>query len=208
LPPLLQDVEDDFTPRERRAHNGFARRVMRRWRTARRVTPHDDNPFQHALDETAAVNLRVRTRRARKRISATSLMFAAFTAVFSVFLLVMTWAVLRDLRFWDAQVHAREVQLVALQDQLDVGRKRLAVLQSPKGREEILNSKGYIRPGDRFLLFPSTPEEKREAMIPRNDLSPHPPSMEEGRSTSTWRRAGDTLGQWWRNLTAPAPAKP
>jgi hypothetical protein len=45
-------------------------------------------------------------------------------------------------------------------------------LQWEKGRTQSLVERGYIKPGDRILLFPTTPEERLRAELPRNDLAP------------------------------------
>jgi hypothetical protein len=193
-------VEDVFPVRERRARRGLASRVMKSWRKARRVTPREDNPFEHALDESGAVNLRLRGRRARKRIGATTLVCGLAASAFSLCLIVMTWAVLVDLRNWQGQVSAKQVQLEVLHEQLDSGRKRLAVLQSSKGREQLLHENGYIRPGDRILLFPTTPAENQDALPSPTDSATKPLVIENGSTSSSWRRAGDMLGTWWREL--------
>jgi hypothetical protein len=82
----------------------------------------------------------------------------------------------------------------------------LSVLTSSAGREQLLLEHGYLKPGDRFLLFPITPEEERAAALPKNDLSPHPPSMQIGEADdSAWQRAGRTIGRAWQRFSGEAP---
>ena len=53
-----------------------------------------------------------------------------------------------------AQVEEKQTQLTALERQRDEEKGRLAHLKSEKGREQLLVERGYLKPGDRFLLFP------------------------------------------------------
>ena len=52
------------------------------------------------------------------------------------------------------QVGQKEIQLAALEKQKHEEGKKLAYLQSEKGREQILAQRGYLKPGDRIPLFP------------------------------------------------------
>jgi hypothetical protein len=52
------------------------------------------------------------------------------------------------------QVRQKEVQLTAINKQKYEEEKRLAYLRSEKGRDQILAERGYLKPGDRILLFP------------------------------------------------------
>jgi hypothetical protein len=87
-----------------------------------------------------------------------------------------------------------------LQKQEENGRRRLAQLSSPRGREQVLVNNGYIKPGDRLLLFPRTAEEDRAARAPKNDLVQQPAPAQPG----FWSRVKNA----WRGFTAPpAPAR-
>lgn len=146
-------------------------------------------------------------RRVRKRIRATAILIALVSAVFSLSLMAMTHVVWAEYRLYQGEVERKETTLDELQEQLETGHKRLAVLQSPKGREQLLIEHGYIRPGDRILLFPPTPEQRQAADIPKNDLSPHPAArIDDSANSSAWRRAGDTLQNWWQEFNAPTSA--
>lgn len=52
------------------------------------------------------------------------------------------------------QVAEKQTQLDALERQKNEEQGRLAHLKSEKGREQLLVERGYLKPGDRFLLFP------------------------------------------------------
>jgi hypothetical protein len=128
------------------------------------------------------------------------------------------------------QVEQNEVKFNTFKTQHEAMQRRLASLQLEKGREQILVEKGYVRPGERILLFPPEPEDARLTDTPQtgtpqngmspaaapysNDLSsnfsvsPQPTAAPQAAS----RHSGGTLSGWWRSLrglphgTAPGPA--
>lgn len=59
-----------------------------------------------------------------------------------------------ELKSTKSHVAAKQITLAALQAQLDQGKKRLAAFTKGTGRERALAENGYIRPGERILLFP------------------------------------------------------
>lgn len=59
-------------------------------------------------------------------------------------------------------VDKKETQLAALEKQKHEDEKKLAYLQSEKGQEQILAQRGYLKPGDRILLFPVEAEASGE----------------------------------------------
>ncbi len=58
-----------------------------------------------------------------------------------------------------ARVRTKQVTLQALRAQLDAGRKRLAAFGGGSGRERALAENGFVRPGERILLFPPSTKE-------------------------------------------------
>ncbi|HVF10196.1 MAG TPA: hypothetical protein VNA16_05305 [Abditibacteriaceae bacterium] len=131
-------------------------------------------------------------------------------------LLAMISIVRADYREIKARADSKATLLAVLREQQRIGERRLAVLESGGGHEELLLDHGYIRPGDRILLFPATPEERRRREIPKNDLAPHPPAPHpplitedaaNATTASAWQRAGAVLGGWWRTLKATAGLK-
>ena len=121
--------------------------------------------------------------------------------VFSLFFLIIGSFRLTDYHRYQAQVSDKREQLAAIHKQRDIGRRRLAILNSSTGQEQLLLERGYLPPGDRFLLFPATPAEERAATIPKNDLAPHPPALEnEDAGVSSWQRAGRSMGRLWNRF--------
>lgn len=137
-----------------------------------------------------------------RRANLVTMIVAVVAGVVGLGLLVMIAMAQKDYNSWQAQVEFREKQLAALDEQHDVGKRRLAALASPKGRDQLLVEHGYLHPGDRILLFPATPAEKQAADIPKNDLSPHLLSPQDGSAdpnASIWKRTADTFRSWWNS---------
>jgi hypothetical protein len=66
-------------------------------------------------------------------------------------------------------VAKKETQLAALEKQKREDEKKLAYLQSEKGQEQIQAQRGYLKPGDRILLFPVAADasgDNSSAVIP------------------------------------------
>lgn len=63
-----------------------------------------------------------------------------------------------DHQMMRVSVQQKQTQFAALQEQENEEKRKLAYLQSEKGREQILAERGYLKPGDRILLFPPDPE--------------------------------------------------
>lgn len=98
------------------------------------------------------------------------------------------------------RIARKQETLNDLKKQEENGRRRLAQLSSPRGREQVLVNNGYIKPGDRLLLFPRTEAEERAARAPRNDLVTREAPAQPG----LWSRVTSA----WRGFTAPpAPAR-
>lgn len=60
------------------------------------------------------------------------------------------------------QLEENRVQWAALERQRQEEEQRLSFLKSDEGRGQLLAERGYLRPGDRILLFPSE-EDAAEA---------------------------------------------
>ena len=156
-----------------------------------------------AATDDVANELRIRAlrrKRARQKLRARALMVLIPSIVISLFLMAATHVVMGDWRHWQGEVSAREAQMAALDTQLAIGRHRLTTLQAPKGREQLLVEHGFLRPGDRILLFPPTPEEKRAiAQNNSNDLSPHAEVSASEPTGSAVSRAARSIADWWRS---------
>lgn len=87
----------------------------------------------------------------------------AVSCVISVFLLGEIVGAQSDHQMLRTQVDHKEQQLAALEKQKQEDQKKLAYLKSEKGREQILAERGYRKPGDRILLFPTEKTEGEPA---------------------------------------------
>lgn len=113
-----------------------------------------------------------------------------------------------DHQWLQSQVQNKQQQLAALNKQKSVGKARLTELSASKGRDQLLVQHGYIAPNERILLFPPDPDQQRAASIPKNDLSPRPPSAEAGQSSaSAWSQAANALGDFWRSVAGSSSDK-
>lgn len=64
------------------------------------------------------------------------------------------WAEFQSVKGRVAQKRATLADLTA---QLESGKRRLRALASASGKERVLVENGFIKPGERLLLFPKTP---------------------------------------------------
>ena len=188
------------------------------------TTPEKSAPFvseparkprsTHKATAHKAVTRQASTRAAAKRtkLRRAQIALLGLSGLVCLVLLAMISMVHADYRWMKKQADTKAELLAVLHEQQQTGKRRLAALASGEGHEQLLLEHGYIRPGDRILLFPATREEQRKREIPKNDLAPHPPSMTEDSSSpatgSAWRRAGAVIGGWWQNLQAAAGIKP
>lgn len=60
-----------------------------------------------------------------------------------------------------AKVRTKQATLQDLRAELARARKRLAGFNKGSGRERALAENGFVRPGERILLFPTSPDEPR-----------------------------------------------
>jgi hypothetical protein len=148
-----------------------------------------------------------RRRRALQRVRATTLLFVLPTVAFSLVLMTLAHVVFGDWRRYNAEADIARAQLLALQEQLDNGKRRLAVLRSDKGREQLLVEHGYIKPGDRILLFPTEPGQDVPSPLSTNDLAPRRAAIRDESAGSAWQRASRSLSDWIGSLRSQ-PARP
>ena len=156
---------------------------------------------------------RKRVRRATRKsgkMGRAHLILFTVSGMLCLVLLAMISIVHADYQHIKARADSKAELLAVLREQQRTAKRRLAALESGKGHEQLLLDHGYIRPGDRILLFPATVEERRKREIPKNDLAPHLPAGMEGghNGASAWRRAGAVLGGWWDTIQDAAGLKP
>lgn len=131
------------------------------------------------------------TRKRRAQVRRRKYTVMAITALFSgaaLFLMVTIFSMRAEYSDWKAQVERREAEYSALQKKLTDEQKRLAALKSPQGRAELLIDNGYLKPGDRYLVFPAENDSRRLAAVPGRDLPP----------VEQWRRSPAAGGSLWR----------
>ena len=127
-------------------------------------------------------------------------------------LLTLISVVHADYRSMKAKADAKAELLTDLRERQQADRRRLAVLESGEGREQLLLDNGYVRPGDRILLFPKTRGERHAAAKSQDALAPDAPAVmgeaDNQPSVSAWRRAGAVFGGWWRTMQTAAGLQP
>lgn len=123
---------------------------------ARARTARVAGPAHQAEHETPVVKPVPVKRRLRLKRSLTKWEWLGFglSAVACVSLWPLMLAAHGNLSTVNLQVVQRQTQLDALERRKVEEQGRLAHLKSEKGREQLLVERGYLKPGDRFLLFP------------------------------------------------------
>ena len=116
----------------------------------------DSDAAPEVLDDPRAAAKARKRRRARSRV--VRLLIAGLTGTVLLGLTALLKISHADYSAARGEVESRETQLRTLQAQQRSGHIRLAALQHEKGRAQSLIEHGYVRPGDRILLFPATPQ--------------------------------------------------
>ena len=135
---------------------------------------HFSRHIVHAAPEDGAVKsvcdeanreAKLKTRwRLHRRLTPWELAGLAASCVAGAFLLNAIGGAQADLRQIHKQVAEKQENFRVFDNQRNDENKRLAHLKSEKGREQLLAEHGYLRPGDRILLFPS--DKKTTAQKP------------------------------------------
>lgn len=66
----------------------------------------------------------------------------------------MAAGVWSELRSAESRVAQKRATLADLKTQFEIGKKRLSALSSASGKERVLVENGFVKPGQRLLLFP------------------------------------------------------
>ena len=119
----------------------------------------EETSAKSETERQAKINRRLRLKR---RLTPWELAGFAVSCLACAFLLRPISGAQSDLNRVHNQVVDKQAQFRALDKQNSDEKNRLAHLKSEKGREQLLAEHGYLRPGDRILLFPTvekpTPE--------------------------------------------------
>lgn len=160
--------------------------------------PHSSEDLR---DELATLKMRKRRARARKRRWSVWLITGAFTLA-SLLLMATIFSVKAEHTRWQNRVAQREAELTVLEGQLKAGERRLAALQSPQGRQELLIDNGYLKPGDRYLEFKPEADDEKQAPLPPNDLTAHSDRWDGSpvQNGSIWRGAWNSISEKWHRL--------
>lgn len=161
-------------------------------------------------EDVVAARRRVQERRkkARRNIPYGSLLFVACTIVVSASMFMGIKKRYSEYYRFRDQVVERRAQLAALDKELAAKKARLAMLESKKGRSQLLIERGYIHPGERILLFPETPGAKLAT------AKTNPETGRSNESAATVAAANQGPSAWsnfWRKVrglppeTAPKP---
>lgn len=101
-------------------------------------------------------------RRAQKKVRARQNNYLAWTVALAVTVILGGTAagVWSELQTVKGRVSQKRSTLADLSAQLESGKRRLSALASSSGKERVLVENGYIKPGERLLLFPKTNAHK------------------------------------------------
>ena len=127
---------------------------------AHREEPRDDDYLLEDETEQSEVRSAKRPASLAKRLRRLGLgpwewIGLSVSCVICALLLTEIFTAQGDHQMLRTQVQHKEQQFAALEKQKHEDQKKLAYLKSEKGREQILAERGYLKPGDRILLFPS-----------------------------------------------------
>ena len=120
---------------------------------------------------------------------------------------------------YDAQANEKAQQLQALQTQHDAMKRRLAFSQLPKGREQSLIEHNYLKPGDRYLLFPhddkkavfstATTSTRTKGATSQAPQTQAPQTFaSDNADGSSLSRAGSSVSRWWNDVNRATGSTP
>lgn len=138
---------------------------------------------------------RAELRRQRRAIGWKNMVLLGATAAVSLVLWVYTAEAYVAYDGFNEQVRGKRQQLAALDGQQTAAQTRVDLLSSDKGRAQLLVERGYLRPGERILLFPARSGEEdrqRASRIPVNDLAPPVAAPQPTR----WQRLARSVSGW------------
>jgi len=125
----------------------------------RHVVPasRENEEVDEGIDSESQANRQAKIKRrlrSKRRLTPWELAGFAASCVACAFLLNKIGSAQADLRQVHSQVVEKQEQFRVLDKHRNDEKNHLAHLKSEKGREQLLAERGYLRPGDRILLFP------------------------------------------------------
>ena len=202
-PPEHSDLDHELRSGRGSSRSRFENRLEgrpeRRSSSSGDVEAEAENPGAVRLAES-------RRRAAQHKMRAATLLMVIPTTLASITLMAMAHVVFRDWRSYESEASIARAQLNGLQEQLEVGQRRLKVLRSAKGREQILAEHGFIRPGDRLLLFPKETTPESHSSRAQNDIAAQRGAIRNAASSSAWERAARSVTGWLGSASSsPTP---
>lgn len=193
---IMKRTRDDEGATHRRADWEWHERHSHEAHEAPRVVaaPAEDAELWEEARQRRAAR-RAELRRQRRALGWKNMALLGATAAASLVLWFYTAKSFVAYQDFNDQVQAKHAQLGALEKQQTAAQARVTLLSSNKGRGQLLVERGYLRPGERILLFPARSgeeERQRASRIPGNDLTPAPPHVEPTR----WQHLRDSLRGW------------
>ena len=144
-------------------------------------------------------------RRKRARRRAPRLLWMIPAGLIFLALSAMMAANLAQFRKYQRQADFKAAQLASLSETQSALSHRLSFLQLPKGREQVLLEHGFLKSGQRILLFPTekaAPNAASDSSVSSTGTSdanaPAPNDKDDG--GNAWQRTARTLSHWMSQL--------
>lgn len=128
-------------------------------------SPRPSTPRAKKAASGPVTDAGVRRRELKKKRNRQSAMVGwVAAAAATVMIGGMAAGVLSELRSAESRVAQKRATLADLKTQFEIGKKRLSALSSASGKERVLVENGFVKPGQRLLLFPKpTPKTPNQS---------------------------------------------
>lgn len=175
-------------------------------RTSAIPDPKSSTRAAERVRAETARNERIRAvRRKRARRRAPRLLWMIPASLIFLALSAMMAANLAQFRKYQRQADFKAAQLASLSETQSALSRRLTFLQLPKGREQVLLEHGFLKSGQRILLFPTekaapnAASDSSASSTGTDDANaPAPNDKDDG--GNAWQRTARTLSHWMNQL--------